>query len=167
MPWIRPERAAPKGPNGGEQASQQKIRCDLCSWETQKEYWGPKKAGSEAGVWWPKTEDPQGKDQPVWCPRCASRQSDTASQSYCDKSLDVESVMSEHWREPTGRVVVPGNIVAKAHLGRVPPKAPPPGISSLATQDRLAALEEEVARLRLRVAQLEEHSSGAATGSSS
>ena len=110
---------------------------------------------------------PHGKYQPGWCPRCASRQSDMASQSYCDKSLDVESVMSEHWREPTGRVVVPGNIVAKAHLGRVPPKAPPPGISSLATQDRLAALEEEVARLRLRVAQLEEHSSGAATGSSS
>ena len=57
-----------------------------------------------------------------------------------------------------------GNTVAKAHPGRVPPKALPPGISSLATEERLAALEEEVAKLRLRVAELEEHSSGAATG---
>ena len=58
----------------------------------------------------------------------------------------------------------PRNTVAKAHPGRVPPKAPPPGISSLATEERLAALEEEVARLRRRVAELEGHSSGAATG---
>ena len=73
--------------------------------------------------------------------------------------------MSEYWRAPTGGAVVPGNTVAKAHPGRVPPKAPPPGISSLATEERLAALEEEVAKLRLRVAELEEHSSGAASGS--
>ena len=65
---------------------------------------------------------------------------------------------------------MPGNTVAKANPGRVPPKgqvppkAPPPGISSLATEERLAALEEEVAKLRLRVAELEEHFSGAATG---
>ena len=154
--------------------------------------------------------------------------------------------MSEYWRAPTGGAVVPGNTVAKAHPGRVPPKAPPPGISSLATEerlaalagdaltrqalsrhnyhqeqrrlapppptntvakghpgcvpfdeivanvysraanqcagyhtdqsellgatsnilseDKLAALEEEVANLRLRVVELEEHSSGAATG---
>ena len=86
--------------------------------------------------------------------------------------------MSKYWRAPTGGAVVPGNTVAKAHpgrvrlwpgetgvlFGRVPPKAPPPGISSLATEERLAALEEEVAKLRLRVAELEEHSSGAATG---
>ena len=71
--------------------------------------------------------------------------------------------MSEYWRAPTGGVVVPGNTVAKAHPGRVPPKAPPPGISSLATEERLAALEEEVAKLRVRVAELEEYLGGAAT----
>ena len=53
--------------------------------------------------------------------------------------------MSEHWRAPTGRAVVRGNTVAKAPPGPVPPKAPPPGISSLATEERLAALEDEVA----------------------
>ena len=58
----------------------------------------------------------------------------------------------------------PRNTVAEAHPGCVPPKAPPPGISSLATEERLAALEEEVAKLRFRVAQLEEYLSGAATG---
>ena len=36
--------------------------------------------------------------------------------------------------------------------------------SNILSEDRLAALEEEVANLRLRVAELEEHSSGAATG---
>ena len=72
--------------------------------------------------------------------------------------------MSEFWRAPTGRAVVLGNTVAKAHQGLAPPKAPPPGISSLATEERLAALEEEVAKLRLRVAELEEHLLGAATG---
>ena len=76
--------------------------------------------------------------------------------------------MSEYWRAPTGRewergAVGPGNTVAKAHPGRVPPKAPPPGISSLATEERLAALEEEVAKLRLRVAELEEYLGSAAT----
>ena len=65
--------------------------------------------------------------------------------SYHCTSLDVEAVMSEYWMAPTGGAVVPGNTVAKAHPGRVPPKAPPPGISSLATEERLAALEEEVA----------------------
>ena len=163
MPWVTPERAVPKGPKGGEQASQQQIRCDLCSWETQEEYWGPKKAREEAGVWWPKSGlgGPLGE---LWCPRCASRETYIASQSFCDTRLDVESVMSTHWREPTGRAVEPGDIVAKSLPSRVPPKAPPPGISSLETQDRLAALEEEVAMLRLRVAKLEEHSSDAATG---
>ena len=39
-----------------------------------------------------------------------------------------------------------------------------PRPASLATEERLAAWEEEVAKLRLRVAELEEHSSGAATG---
>ena len=36
--------------------------------------------------------------------------------------------------------------------------------SNILSEDKLAALEEEVAKLRLRVAELEEHSSGAATG---
>ena len=58
----------------------------------------------------------------------------------------------------------PRNTVAKGHPGCVPPKASPPGIPSLATEERRAALEEEVARLRLRVDELEQHSSGAATG---
>ena len=73
---------------------------------------------------------------------------------------------------------MPGNTVAKAHPGRerlwlgeqpgglfcrVPPKAPPPGISSLPFEERLAALEEEVAKLRLRIAELEEYLAGAAT----
>ena len=132
-----------------------------------KAYWGPKKARAGAGVWWPNQDEhpvAPGEDEPAWCPRCASRESERASWSYHCTSHDVESVMSEYWRAPTGRAVVPGNTVAKAHPGRVPPKAPPPGISSLATEERLAALEEEVAKLRLRVAELEEHSSGAATG---
>ena len=167
MPWIPPERAVPKGPLGGEIPTEQNIRCDLCSWETEKAYWGPKNARAQAGVWWPKAEEHQGEegDPPVaWCPECASRLSQRASSSYQSTGHKVEAVMSKYWRAPTGGAVVPGNTVAKAHPGRVPPKAPPPGISSLATEERLAALEEEVAKLRLRVAELEEHSSGAATG---
>ena len=168
MPWISPERRAPTGPHGGEQWSLQRIRCDLCSWETINGYQGPRNARAEAGVWWPKEEEGQigalHLKASAWCPRCASRESERARQSYRDTDLDIEAVMSEYWRAPTGGAVVPGNTVAKAHPGRVPPKAPPPGISSLATEERLAALEEEVAKLRLRVAELEEHSSGAATG---
>ena len=209
MPWISLEGAGPQGPHGGAQPCAQRIRCDLCSWETENAYWGPKKARAEAGVWWPKAEEHQGEGGPGWCPRCASRESERASWSYHCTNLDVESVMSEFWRAPTGRAVVPGNTVAKAHPGRVPPKAPPPalagdgltrealsrhdyheqrplappprntvakghpgcvppkasppGIPSLATEDRLAALEEEVAKLRLRVAELEEYLGGAAT----
>ena len=66
MPWITLERAGPQGPHGGEQASSQKIRCDLCSWETENAYWGPKKARAGAGVWWPKEEEHQGEDEPAW-----------------------------------------------------------------------------------------------------
>ena len=115
-------------------------------------------------MWWPTVEEHQEEGIPGWCPRCASRESERARWSYHCTSLDLEAVMSEYWRAPTGGAVVPGNTVAKAHPGRVPPKAPPPGISSLATEERLAALEEEVAKLRFRVAELEEHLSGAATG---
>ena len=57
----------------------------------------------------------------------------------------------------------PRNTVAKGHPGCVPPKASPPSIPSLATEERLAALEEELANLRLRVAELEEYLGGAAT----
>ena len=177
-------------------------------------------------MWWPKEEEGQigalhlkasawcgggrGEGEPAWCPRCASRESERARQSYNSTSLDVESVMSEHWRAPTGRAVVRGNTVAKAPPGPVPPKAPPPafaedgltrealsrhdyleeqrpsappprntvaeappgrvppkafppGIPSLVTEERLAALEEELANLRLRVAELEEYLGGAAT----
>ena len=165
MPWISPERRAPTGPHGGEQWSLQRIRCDLCSWETKNGYQGPKNARVEAGVYWPKAEEHQGEGEPAWCPECASRLSQRASSSYQSTGHKVEAVMSKYWRAPTGGAVVPGNTVAKAHPGRVPPKAPPPGISSLATEERLAALEEEVARLRRRVAELEGHSSGAATSS--
>ena len=163
MPWISLERAGPRGPHGGEQASEQYIGCDLCSWETQQAYWGPKKARAGAGVWWPKEDEHEGEGEPAWCPRCASRESERARQSYRCTNLNVEAVMSQYWRAPTGGAVVPGNTVAKAHPGRVPPKAPPPGISSLATEERLAALEEEVAKLRVRVAELEEYLGGAAT----
>ena len=164
MPWIRPAPRVPTATVFRENPRLQKIRCDLCSWETKNGYLDPKKARAEAGVWWPKAEEHQGEGEPGWCPRCASRESERARWSYHCTSLDIEAVMSEYWRAPTGGAVVPGNTVAKAHPGRVPPKAPPPGISSLATEERLAALEEEVAKLRLRVAELEGHSSGAATG---
>ena len=166
MPWIPPERAVPKGPHGGEVASEQHIRCDLCSWETIHGYQGPKNARAEAGVYWPKAEEHQGEDDPpvAWCPECASRRSQRASSSYQSTGHKVEAVMSKYWRAPTGGAVVPGNTVAKAHPGRVPPKAPPPGISSLPPfEQRLAALEEEVAKLRVRVAELEEYLGGAAT----
>ena len=182
MPWISPERV-PTGPHGGEQWSLQRIRCDLCSWETINGYQGPKNARAEAGVYWPKAEEHQGEGDPAWCPECASRRSERARASYHSTSLNVEAVMSKLWRPPTGREWErgavgpvakehPGRVPPKApppgtssqaHPGRVPPKAPPPGISSLATEERLAALEEEVARLRLRVDELEQHSPGAAT----
>ena len=191
MPWISLERAGPPGPHGGEQPSAQRVRCDLCNWETENAYWGPKKARAEAGVWWPKKDEHQvaeGEDEPAWCPRCASRESVRASSSYHCTSLNVEAVMSQYWRAPTGtssspKAPPPGGTSSQAHPDRVPPKAPPPGTSSQAhpgrappkapppgtssqahLEERLAALEEEMIRLRLRVAELEQHSSGAATG---
>ena len=199
MPWIRPARRL------------QKIRCDLCSWETKNGYLDPKKARAEAGVWWPKEEEGQigalhlkasawcgggrGEGEPAWCPLCASRESEWARWSYHCTNLDIESVMSQYWRAPTGRewergAVDPGMTLlssaatgcvweygSTAIVGHVPPEAPPPGTSSQPWR-RLAALEEEVAGLRLleeqvaglrlRVAELEAelegHSSGAATG---
>ena len=169
MPWIKPERAPPKGPRGGQQPTEERIRCDKCDWETNNGYLGYKDSRTEAGVWW--TEDGH-----AWCPECASRESWRAAQSYRSTELDIEDVMSAYWRAPNGGAVVPGNIVAKAHPGRVPPKAPPPGLSSSSpsTEQRLAALEADVANLRLsvagleerlRVAGLEERSSGAASSS--
>ena len=154
MPWISlVERAGPPGPHGGEQPSEQRIRCDLCSWETVNAYWGPKKARAGAGVWWPNQDEhqvAQGEDEPAWCPRCASHGSERARQSYRCTSLSVEATMSQYWRAPTGTSS---------------PKAPPPGTSSQAhLEERLAALEEEAIRLRLKVAELEQHFSGAATG---
>ena len=190
MPWISlEERAGPPGPHGGGQPSAQSVRCDLCSWETEDAYWGPKKARAGAGVWWPNQDEhqvAQGEDEPAWCPRCASHGSERARQSYRCTSLSVEATMSQYWRAPTGtsspkapppgtssqahpdRVppkAPPPGTSSQAHPGRVPPKAPPPGTSSQAhLEERLAALEEEMIRLRLRVAELEQHSSGAATG---
>ena len=169
MPWIKPERAPPKGPRGGQQPTEERIRCDKCDWETNNGYLGYKDSRTEAGVWW--TEDGH-----AWCPECASRESWRAAQSYRSTELDIEDVMSAYWRAPNGGAVVPGNAVAKAHPGRVPPKAPPPGLSSSSpsTEQRLAALEADVANLRLsvagleerlRVAGLEERSSGAASSS--
>ena len=153
MPWISDERAGPPGPHGGEQPSEERIRCDLCSWETENPYWAPTKARVGAGVWWPKPEEHQreeGDPEPAWCPRCASLKSYRASSSYHCTNLNVEAVMSQYWRAPTGTSS---------------PKAPPPGTSSQEhLEERLAALEEEMIRLRLRVAELEQHSSGAATG---
>ena len=142
MPWIQPERAPPKGPRGGQQPTEERIRCDKCDWETNNGYLGYKDSRTEAGVWW--TEDGH-----AWCPECASRESWRAAQSYRSTELDIEDVMSAYWRAPNGGAVVPGNAVAKAHPGRVPPKAPPPGLSSssLSTEEseRLAALEADVA----------------------
>ena len=170
MPWIPPQRALPKGPHGGEQPCEQKIRCDKCSWETNNGYWGYKDSRLEAGVYWPKAEEHQGEGEHAWCPRCASRESERARQSYRDTDLAIETVMSEYWRAPTGGAVVPGNTVAKANPGRVPPKgqvppkAPPPGIPSLPIEERLTALEAEVAKLRRRVAELEEAQAEASRG---
>ena len=129
MPWISPERRLPTGPHGGEQSSLQRIRCDLCSWETINGYQGPKNARAEAGVWWPKAEEHQGEGEHGWCPRCASRESERARWSYHCTSLDIEAVKSEYWMAPTGGAVVPGNTVAKAPPGPVPPKAPPPALA--------------------------------------
>ena len=161
--------------NGGEQRSAQRIRCDLCSWETEEAYWGPTDARVGAGVYWPKKDEHQGEGEPAWCPRCASRPV---------TNLQVEAVMKWYWRAPT-KAPPPGTSHRKhiqtasrrkhprqpgtssqAHPGRVLPKAPTPGTSSQAhLEERLAALEEEMIRLRLRVAELEQHSSaGAATG---
>ena len=167
MPWIQPQRALPKGPHGGEQPCEQKIRCDKCGLETNNGYWAYKDSRLEAGVYWPKAEEHQGQDEHAWCPQCASRESWRADQSHRSTDLDIEAVMSAYWRAPNGGAVVPGNTVAKAHPGRVPPKAPPPGLSSSSpsTEERLAALEAEVANLRLKVAELEERSSGAASSS--
>ena len=199
MPWVPPK------------ANAQKVQCDLCSVVTKHAYVGKLHAERDAAVRWPKGDgNPKGIEYLAWCPRCASRESHRASSSYYCTSLDVESVMSEFWRAPTGRAVVPGNTVAKAPPGPVPPKAPPPafaedgltlealsrhdyleeqrpsappprntvaeappgrvppkafppGIPSLVTEERLAALEEELANLRLRVAELEEYLGGAAT----
>ena len=244
MPWISLEEGAGlEGPHGGAQPCEQRVRCDLCSWETENAYWGPRKARVGAGVWWPKEDEHQGEGEPACRPRCASRESHRASSSYHCTNLNVEAVMSRYWRAPTGtsspKAPPPGtssqanpghvppkspppgtsskaqpggvppkapspdisslateerlaalagdaltrealsrhdyheprrlappprNTVAKGHPGCVPPKASPAGIPSLSTEERLAALEEEVAKLRFRVAELEEHSSGAATG---
>ena len=51
--WIPHPAPGKKGPNGGGQASEQYIRCDLCRKVMQYPYWGPKKARAVAGVWWP------------------------------------------------------------------------------------------------------------------
>ena len=167
MPWIQPDRAIPKGPKGGDKPIQQRIRCDKCDWETKNGYWAYKDAREEAGVWWPTADEHQGEGEHLWCPRCASRESWRAQQSHCSTNLDIEAVMSACWRAPNGGAVVPGNTVAKAHEGRAPPKAPPPGISSSSrsTEERVAALEAAVAQLLRRVAELEEPSSEAASGS--
>ena len=89
-------------------------------------------------------------------------------------SFVVEDVMSVQWEQPTA-FAVPGNTAANTHRdcvppmaapppgtsssqadpGSVPPKAPPPGMSSLTTEERLAALEKEVAELRFSVAKLD------------
>ena len=196
MPWIRPAPRVPTATVFRENPRLQQIRCDLCSWETKNWYLHPKKARAEAGVWWPKEEEGQigalhpkarawcgggrGEGEPAWCPLCASRESEWARWSYHCTNLDIESVMSQYWRAPTGREwerawrigvteAATGCVWeygSTAIVGRVPPEAPPPGTSSQAhpPENRLAALEEEVAGLRLRVAELEGHSSGAATG---
>ena len=114
-------------------------------------------------MWLPRPEEHPGEGEHTWCPRCASGASARASQSYQSKGRKVESVMSEFWEAPTA-LAVPGNTVATTHRDCVLPMAPPPGMSSLTTEERLAALEEEVAELRRSVAKLVGHSSDAATG---
>ena len=185
MPWMPPEFPPPKGRRGGEQLIPQRIRCDQCSWETKNAYWGVNDSRKEAGVWW-RVGFLQGTGEPAaWCPRCASATCEAARQSYENTGLDVESAMSAFWMDPIGRAVVPANATvaatahrdqgppkaplpsassSQAHRGRVPPKAPPPGISSLTTEERLAALEKEVAKLLLQVAELQKHPPDAAVG---
>ena len=188
MPWIPPEFPPPRGRRGGEQPIQQRIRCDQCSLETKNAYWGVNDSRQEAGVWWRAGFLPGTSEHAAWCPRCASARCEAARQSYESTGLVVEPVMSTFWMDPpTGCAVVPANttVVAatahrdqeglpraplpsasssQAHRGRAPPKAPPPGISLLTIEDRLAALEKEVAKLRLKVAELQKHPSDAAIG---
>ena len=159
MPWIPPELPPPKGRRGGERAIPQRIRCDQCSCETKNAYWGVNDSRQEAGVWW-RAGFLQGTSEPAaWCPRCASATCEAARQSYEDTRLDVEFVMSEYWMDPTGPAFVPliTTPITQAHRGRVSPKAPPPSISLRTTKKKLAALEKKVAKLLLRVAELEKH----------
>ena len=162
MPWIPSEFVAPKGQRGGEQPKARRIRCDQCSWETTSEYRGVKDSRKEAGVWW-REGFLQGTSEPAaWCPRCASATCEAARQSYEDTHLDVEYVMSEYWMDPTGPPFVPPitSTITPPHVfwrGRVSPKAPPPSTSLRMTKKRLAALEKKVAKLLLRVAELEKH----------
>ena len=187
MPWIPSEVAASKGRRGGKQPLANRIRCDQCSWGTKNWYWGVKHSRQDAGVWW-RVGFLQGtSERAAACPRCASATCEAASQSYESTSLDVERVMSAFWMDPTGRAVVPANTTvaatahrdqegppkaplpsassSQAHRGRAPPKAPPPGISLMTTEERLAVLEKMVAELRLQVAELQKkHPSDAAVG---
>ena len=166
MPWIPSEFVAPKGQRGGEQPKARRIRCDQCSWETKYCYWGVKHSRQDAGVWW-RVGFLQGtSERAAACPRCASATCEAARQSYEDTRLDVEYVMSEYWMDPTGPAFVPPitSPITQAHRGRVSPKAPPPSTSLRMTKKRLAALEKKVAKLLLRVAELEKHPSDAATG---
>ena len=50
MPWIPPARRVPTATVFRENPRLQKIRCDLCNWETENGYLHPKKARAEAGA---------------------------------------------------------------------------------------------------------------------
>ena len=128
-------------------------------------------------MWWRAGFLPGTSERAAWCSRCASATFGAARQSYEDTRLDVEYVMSEFWMDPTTagcRVVplyqgppkapLPSASSSQAHRGRVPPKAPPPGISLMTIEERLAAVEEVVAKLQLQVAKLQKHPSDAAVG---
>ena len=64
-------------------------------------------------MWWPKAEEHQGEGEHAWCPRCASSENHWADWSYHSTILDIEAVMSEYWRAPTGGAVVPGTLSRK------------------------------------------------------
>ena len=176
MPWLPPK------------ANAQKVQCDLCSVVTKHAYVGPLHAERDAAVRWPKgDENPEGIEDYAWCPRCASRASDRAVQSYHDKDINVEEVMALKWEEPPVLAVL-GDTAATPHRGDWGPPmaaaAPPPGTSSPSRTDpgrappteppppplrtheeRLAALETVVFQLQHSVAKLlERHSSDATTG---
>ena len=177
MPWISlDERAGPPGPHGGEQPSAQSIRCDLCSWEAATRRGSLRRQDAQCpGVCGGFLLVPPcgrrcvltyGHRGGHLCRECIGflRVNEACHCTSSPKAPPPGTSSQAHPDHVPPKAPPPGTS-SQAHPGRVPPKAPPPGTSSQEhLEERLAALEEEMIRLRLRVAELEQHSSGAATG---